>query len=105
MPCSYSRLVIIDDLDVKGMPVTPPKADPPLLVDSDTVLALSITLQSLELIRTWNRKVLQISGRVQLKKEMSNSLKEIRLGVLIDHRKIGYVPIQQVLAAIWAHAG
>jgi hypothetical protein len=37
---------MIDDLDVKGMPVTPPETDPPLLVDPDAVLALSITLQS-----------------------------------------------------------
>src|SRR5690242_293458 len=48
------------------MPVTPPETDPPLLVDPDAVLALSIALQSLELIRAWNRKILQISSRVQL---------------------------------------
>jgi hypothetical protein len=58
--------MIIDDLDVKGVTFTPPETDPPLLVDPDAVLALSITLQSLELIRAWNRKVLQVSSRVQL---------------------------------------
>jgi len=43
--------VIIDDLDVKGVTVTLSEADPPLLVDPYAVLALSIALQSLALIR------------------------------------------------------
>jgi hypothetical protein len=46
--------MVIDDLDVQGVTVTPPETDPPLLVDPDAVLALSIALQSLELIRGWN---------------------------------------------------
>jgi hypothetical protein len=49
--------VIIDKFNVNGMPVTPPEADPPLLVDPDAVLALSLALQSLELIRASNRRV------------------------------------------------
>jgi hypothetical protein len=96
--------MIIDDLDVKGMPFTPPERDPPLLVDPDAVLALSITLQSLELIRTWNRKVLQLSSRVQLLQLHQRPLLNVArnpLGVLatpnplsllasegFDHRKI-----------------
>jgi hypothetical protein len=58
--------VIIDDLDVKGVTVAPPETDAPLLIDSDAVLTLSITLQSFELIRAWNRKILQVSSSVQL---------------------------------------
>jgi hypothetical protein len=57
MPQPYFRPVIIDNFNVKGMPVTPPEADPPLLVDPDAVLALSVALQSLELIRASNRQV------------------------------------------------
>ena len=60
------RLVIIDDLDVKGVTLTPPETDPPLLVDPDAVLALAIVFQSLELIRARNRKILQVSSGVQL---------------------------------------
>jgi hypothetical protein len=56
----------IVDLDVKGMPVTPPEADTPLLVDSDAAFALSIALEGLELIRAWNRKIFQVSSRIQL---------------------------------------
>jgi hypothetical protein len=48
------------------MPVAPPEADPPLLVDSDAAFALSITLESLELIRAWNRKVTQIRSGIKL---------------------------------------
>jgi hypothetical protein len=58
--------VIVDNLDVKGVTVTPLETDPPLLIDPNTVLALSITLQSLELIRAWNRKVFQFASCVQL---------------------------------------
>jgi hypothetical protein len=46
--------VIIDDLDAKGVAVTPSETDPPLFVDPDAVLALSITFKSLELIRARN---------------------------------------------------
>ena len=62
----HSNLVIIDNLDIKGVTVTPPETDPPLLVDPYAVLALPIAFQSLKLIRARNRKVLQISSRVQL---------------------------------------
>ena len=58
--------MIVDDLDVESMPVTPLETDPPLLVDPNAVLALSITLQRLELLRARNRKVFQDSGRIQL---------------------------------------
>jgi len=40
--------VIVDDLDVVRVSVSPPKADAPLIVDADAVLALSITAQCLE---------------------------------------------------------
>jgi hypothetical protein len=52
---TYFRLVIIGDLDVKGVTATPSEADPPLLVDPYAVIALSIALKSLELVRAWKR--------------------------------------------------
>ncbi len=42
--------MIIDNLDIKGVTVTPPETDPPLLVDPYAVLALPIAFQSLKLI-------------------------------------------------------
>jgi hypothetical protein len=36
--------VVIHDLNVKGVAILPPEADPPLLVDPNAVLSLTITL-------------------------------------------------------------
>jgi hypothetical protein len=57
--------MIIDDLDIECVTVTPTETDRPLPVDSNTVLALPITFQSLKLIRARNRVTLtQLSPRV-----------------------------------------
>jgi hypothetical protein len=58
--------MIVNDLNVRRVTVTPPETDPPLLVNPDAVLAFAIAFQGLELIRAWNKKVLQISSRIQL---------------------------------------
>jgi hypothetical protein len=50
--------VIIDDLGVKGVTVTPIETDPPLLVDPHAAFALSIARQRLGLFQAKNRKVL-----------------------------------------------
>jgi len=44
----WCLLVVIDNLDVDraGRAVGPLKADPPLVIDTDAVLALPIALQS-----------------------------------------------------------
>jgi hypothetical protein len=39
--------VVIDNLNLSGSKFSPDKADAPLVIDSDTVLALPIFLQSL----------------------------------------------------------
>jgi hypothetical protein len=36
--------VVITDLDIVGIPVLEPEADPPLVIDRDRVLALALTL-------------------------------------------------------------
>ncbi len=43
--------MIVNELDLIDIPSLPPEADPPLIVDADTVLSLTITLESLETIR------------------------------------------------------
>jgi hypothetical protein len=58
--------MIIDDLDVKGVTGTPPETDPPLPVDADDVLALSIALQRLELGGRMLRSNHKISCRITL---------------------------------------
>jgi hypothetical protein len=42
--------VIVDDLDIPGVPINPAETDPPLIVDADTTLALPTALERLERI-------------------------------------------------------
>jgi len=42
--------MIIDDLNIPGVSVLPLKANSPFLVNSDTVLALSVPRQSFQMI-------------------------------------------------------
>jgi hypothetical protein len=58
--------MIVRDLDIRRVTVLPFEADPPLPVDPNAVLALPIPLQRLQLIRSWNRQVLEITCSVQL---------------------------------------
>lgn len=60
--------MVIDDFHINGVAVTPFEANPPLLIDTDAVLAFSITFQNLELIRDGNREVLQVFRGIQLLK-------------------------------------
>ena len=86
--------MIIDDLYVKRMPITPPETDPPLPIDPNAVLAFSIPLQSLELIRARNREVLQISSRVELLQLHQRPLLNVSwntLGVLATPDPLGFL--------------
>ena len=59
-------LVVIRNLDIRRMAISPPEADPPLLVDPDAVLASTVTLESSKLVRARNRQILQITRSIQL---------------------------------------
>ena len=63
MVCSPS--VIISDLDVMGSVSRPDKADPPLIIDPDTVLAGPITLQSFQSVACRREKVFQVRRVVE----------------------------------------
>src|SRR6185312_5860831 len=68
--CSNAALagrlaVIVDDLDIAWSSGGPHEADPPLIVDSDTVLADSISSQHLKPISRWHTKVVHIERRVE----------------------------------------
>jgi hypothetical protein len=45
--------MIVDDLNVISRAVTPNKADAPLVVDPDAVLALSVSFKGFEPIAGW----------------------------------------------------
>jgi hypothetical protein len=72
-------LMIVDDLKVVGVPLAPDEAEPPLVVDSDAVLFLSVAVQCLQAISRRRNKVSQFRGAVQLPelppRDMLNSLK------------------------------
>ena len=51
--------MIIDDLDVAGTVHIPDETNAPLIVDSNTVLALSASLESFESVARWYAKVVQ----------------------------------------------
>jgi hypothetical protein len=53
-------------LDFVGIPSTPAKCDSPLIIDSNRVKALSISLQGLEPVAWWGPKIPQVRRLVQI---------------------------------------
>ena len=49
--------MVIHDLDVVGMTLSPPETDSKLTIDADTVLPLSLTLEFLKMIRRWDPEI------------------------------------------------
>ena len=58
-------LVIIDDFDRTGVAIFPAKADPPLIVDSDAVLASSISGQLLQVIGRRDPEITEPASGIQ----------------------------------------
>ncbi len=51
--------MIIDNLDAGRSSASPDKTQPPLLVDADAVLAMTITAQGFEAVIGWNSEILE----------------------------------------------
>ena len=58
--------MVVNDLNPFWTSVAPPKADTPLIIDSDTVLPRTITAQTLEPVARRNPKILQTTRGVNL---------------------------------------
>ena len=58
--------MVVNDLNPFWTSVAPPKADSPLIVDSDTVLARAITTQTLEPVARRNPEVFQTTRSINL---------------------------------------
>ena len=58
--------MVIDDLNVVRIAITPPKANPPLIVDPDAVLPLSVTGQRLQPIARWGFQVAKAARAMNL---------------------------------------
>jgi hypothetical protein len=100
---SSNMLVIVDDLNLVGIAIPPAKADAPLLVHANTVLAGSIAPELLQSITRRHAEVAELLGRVhrhefpqhralEIRRISSNGLaSEQSLGIAIgegmDHRE------------------
>ena len=58
--------MVVNDLNPFWTSVAPPKADTPLIIDSDTVLPRTITAQTLKPVARRNPKILQTTRGVNL---------------------------------------
>ena len=57
--------MVVNDLDVEGIALLPAKANAPLIVDADRVLALAVALQRLEPVAGQAGKVFKRGGSVE----------------------------------------
>ena len=75
---SSDMLVIVDDLNLVGIAIPPAKADAPLLVNANTVLAGSIAPELLQSITRRHAEVAELLGRVHRHKFPQHRALEIR---------------------------
>src|SRR5262245_39052423 len=59
--------MIVHDLDVdrSRRALRPLKANPPLVIDADAVLALTVAVQSFQTVARYRRQIVQALGRLQ----------------------------------------
>jgi hypothetical protein len=58
--------MVVCYFNVIGVSVFPTKADPPLIVDPDTVLPFAVSLQGFQPVPRRNAKVLKVPGQVKI---------------------------------------
>ena len=58
--------MVINDLGVERVSVRPFEADAPLLINADTVLALSIAFQRFQRIRRRSHEIARITGAIKI---------------------------------------
>jgi hypothetical protein len=82
--------MIIHDLHVVRMAISPNKTDPPLLIDADRMLSLPIAAQRLQLIARRRSKNPQVRCSVQLQQfSQRNPLKRTKaLAMLIVKKRL-----------------
>lgn len=56
--------MVIDYLNLKGIAILPLETDPPLVIDTDAVLARTITAKHLKTIGRGDSQVLQTDGAI-----------------------------------------
>jgi len=66
--------VVVHYLDLISVPITPYKAEPPLIVDPDSVLAFPVAAQRLQAVSGRRCQIAQLRGAVQLPELSAGSL-------------------------------
>jgi hypothetical protein len=57
--------VIVHDLDVVSIAVSPAEADPPLIVDPDAVLSSTVAAESFQSVPRWYSEILKVHSGIQ----------------------------------------
>jgi len=70
--------VIVDNLNVMGVPIFPPEANAPLVIHTNAVLAGTSSLQFLEPVPGWHSQVVQRIGGVQGNELSQHDSEQIR---------------------------
>ena len=58
--------MVIDNFNAGGMAINPYKANPPLCIDANAVLAFSVTFECFKLVTRWHSQKLEGRGRIDL---------------------------------------
>jgi hypothetical protein len=86
-------VVVVHDLNVLRIALTPRKADAPLVVDSDTVTPRAIAFQEFKLISRRHAKIFQPQRPMQVQQlppsKPFNGLKSPNPAILKEQRGIG----------------
>jgi predicted RNase H-like HicB family nuclease len=84
--------VVIDDLDLERVPVTPHEAQAPLVADSDAVLSLSRPSQRLQTVPRWNPQILKRNRPMQQQ--------QLSSGYTLERAKAGDVAILEEVSRV-----
>ena len=82
-------VVVVHDLNLVGTVDLPDEAHPPLVVDTDAVLAFAVILQGLQVVARWNTQVIKHHHSVQLQQlAPCNPLEVLALVLLLVARSV-----------------
>ena len=62
----YERSVVINNFDLVGVSIAPHETDPPLIVDANAVLSLSISVQRLQTVTRRSSQISQLGCTIEL---------------------------------------
>lgn len=69
----YAPLMVIHNLNIISISVSPPETYPPLVIDTDAALTPAVALQQFQSISRWHTKVIQTPCTVKIKEPSSGN--------------------------------